>query len=112
MTFKLRRRPQVDDSFLPADIPARLRQIYASRGIKHADELNRSASSLLSPQGLKGLPQALELLTDALQQQRRIVIVGDFDCDGATSTALMMLALRAMGAQQVAYLVPNRFEYG
>lgn len=95
MTFKLRRRPQVDDSFLPADIPARLRQIYASRGITHVDELNRSASSLLAPQGLKDLPQALALLTDALQQQQRIIIVGDFDCDGATSTALMTLALRS-----------------
>ena len=112
MTFKLRRRPQVDDSFLPADMPARLRQIYASRGITHVDELNRSASSLLAPQGLKDLPQALALLTDALQQQQRIIIVGDFDCDGATSTALMTLALRAMGAHNVAYLVPNRFEYG
>lgn len=112
MTFKLRRRPQADDSFLPADMPARLRQIYASRGIKHADELNRSAGNLLAPQDLKGLPQALELLTEALHQQRRIVIVGDFDCDGATSSALMVLALRAMGAQHVAYLVPNRFEYG
>lgn len=112
MTFKLRRRPQADDSFLPADMPARLRQIYASRGIRHADELNRSAGNLLAPQDLKGLPRALELLTEALQQQRQIVIVGDFDCDGATSTALMVLALRAMGAQHVAYLVPNRFEYG
>ncbi len=112
MTFKLRRRPQADDSFLPADIPARLRQIYASRGIQHVDELNRSAGNLLAPQDLKGLPQALALLTGALHQQQRIVIVGDFDCDGATSTALMVLALRAMGAQHVAYLVPNRFEYG
>ena len=112
MTFKLCRRPLVDDSSLPAEMPARLRQIYASRGIRHKDELERSAGNLLAPQGLKGLPQALDLLTEALQQQRRIIIVGDFDCDGATSTALMMLALRAMGAQNVAYLVPNRFEYG
>ncbi len=82
MTFKLCRRPLVDDSSLPAEMPARLRQIYASRGIRHKDELERSAGNLLAPQGLKGLPQALDLLTEALQQQRRIIIVGDFDCDG------------------------------
>ena len=62
--------------------------------------------------GLKGLGAALPLLETALRQQQRILIVGDFDADGATSTALMVLALRAFGAHQVAFLVPNRFEYG
>jgi len=111
-TFKLQRRPQMDDSFLSADLHPRLRQIYTSRGITSVEQLNRSANGLLSPQGLKGLPDALALLTQALESQEKIIIVGDFDCDGATSTAVMVLALRAMGAGEVDYLVPNRFEYG
>lgn len=97
---------------LPETLPLRLRQIYASRGIQTAQELDHGTQGLLSPAGFKGLPIALSLLTDAIQQQKRILIVGDFDCDGATSTTLMVLALRQMGARQVDYLVPNRFEYG
>ncbi|WP_409420905.1 single-stranded-DNA-specific exonuclease RecJ [Pseudaeromonas sp. ZJS20] len=112
MTQLIRRRPLVDDSALPAELPPRLRQIYASRGVTAPAELNRQTSGLLPPAGLKGLSAALSLLETALRQQQRILIVGDFDADGATSTALMVLALRAFGAHQVAFLVPNRFEYG
>ncbi|GAA4498613.1 single-stranded-DNA-specific exonuclease RecJ [Pseudaeromonas paramecii] len=112
MTQLIRRRPLVDDSALPSELPPRLRQIYASRGVTLPAELNRQTSGLLSPSGLKGLDVALSLLETALRQQQRILIVGDFDADGATSTALMVLALRAFGARQVAFLVPNRFEYG
>ena len=112
MTQLIRRRPLVDDSALPGALPPRLRQIYASRGVSQPAELNRQTSGLLPPSGLKGLGAALSLLETALRQQQRILIVGDFDADGATSTALMMLALRAFGAHQVAFLVPNRFEYG
>lgn len=111
-TFKLQRRPMVDDAFLPESLHPKLRQIYASRGITSVEQLNRATTGLLSPNGLKGLPDALQLLTNALNQREKIIIVGDFDCDGATSTALMVLALRAMGAAEVDYLVPNRFEYG
>jgi len=112
MTQLIRRRPLVDDSALPAELMPRLRQIYASRGVTAPAELNRQTSGLLPPCGLKGLDAALSLLETALRQQQRILIVGDFDADGATSTALMVLALRAFGARQVAFLVPNRFEYG
>jgi single-stranded-DNA-specific exonuclease len=97
---------------LPADIPLRLRQIYAARGIQTPLELDHGTQGLLPPSGFKGLSTALALLTEAIQQQKRMLIVGDFDCDGATSTTLMVLALRQMGARQVNYLVPNRFEYG
>ena len=110
--FRLKRRPLVDAHNLPSELHPRLRQIYASRGVTHAEQLNRSAAGLLSPQGLKGLPEAMVLLTNALEAQQKIIIVGDFDCDGATSTTLMVLALRALGAGEVDHLVPNRFEYG
>jgi len=66
----------------------------------------------LRPESLKGLDEALDLLEAALREQQRVIILGDFDADGATSCALAITALMAMGLQQVDYLVPNRFEYG
>ncbi|MDW7564135.1 DHH family phosphoesterase, partial [Klebsiella pneumoniae] len=66
--------------------------------------------NLLAPE-LKGLDAAVALMDQAIDEQKKIVIVGDYDADGATSTALMMLVLRDMGAQ-VDYLVPDRFKYG
>jgi single-stranded-DNA-specific exonuclease len=112
MSLKILRRPQVDDSHLPAELSPRLRQIYASRGVNSPAELDKSTQALLPPMGLKGMTQALTLLETALRQQQRVLIVGDFDADGATSSALSVLALRAMGCRQVDFLVPNRFEYG
>ncbi|UOG17724.1 single-stranded-DNA-specific exonuclease RecJ [Acinetobacter sp. PK01] len=85
-------------------------QILARRGVQSEQELELKLKHLLAP-NLKGLPQAVKLLDQALDQQKKIVIVGDYDADGATSTALMVLALREMGAQ-VNYLVPDRFKYG
>jgi len=89
-----------------------LAKIYASRGIANTEELGRSLKELLPDQAMKGLEQAVERLLNALHQKEKILIVGDFDCDGATSTAVAVRALRALGAEQVDYLVPNRFEYG
>ncbi|TCB35243.1 single-stranded-DNA-specific exonuclease RecJ [Acinetobacter sp. ANC 4910] len=85
-------------------------QILARRGVQSQQELELKLKHLLAP-SLKGLPQAIELLDQAIDQHQKIVIVGDYDADGATSTALMVLALREMGAQ-VNYLVPDRFKYG
>ncbi len=112
MSLNILRRPRVDDSHLPAELPDRLRQIYASRGVGSASELDKSTQALLPPSGLKGMTAALVLLETAVRQQQRLLIVGDFDADGATSSALCVLALRAMGCRQVDFLVPNRFEYG
>lgn len=89
-----------------------LARIYASRGIHDLDGLGRNLNELLPDSGLAGIDGAVERLVSALQQQERIMIIGDFDCDGATSTAVAVLALRMMGAADVCYLVPNRFEYG
>ena len=95
------------DSIHPA-----LQRIYSARGIASSEELDLRLNCLIPAQKLKGLAAALELLYQALVDGRRILIVGDFDADGATSSALSVLALQAMGAKSVSYLVPNRFEYG
>lgn len=89
-----------------------LTRLYASRGISSAAQLERGAASLLPYSALKGIDSAVMLLIDALQQQQQLVIVGDFDADGATSTAVLITGLKALGFKRVEYLVPNRFEYG
>lgn len=89
-----------------------LARIYASRGITDQAELGRNLKELLPDSAMKGMDAAVTRLVDALEKQQKILIVGDFDCDGATSTAVAIEALRMMGAGEVEYLVPNRFEYG
>lgn len=88
-----------------------LARLYAARGVDSAEQLSLKLNRLIPAQQLKGLDCAVKLLDQAIDQQTRILIVGDFDADGATSTALMMLALGQMGAC-VSYLVPDRFKYG
>ncbi|MDF7681401.1 single-stranded-DNA-specific exonuclease RecJ [Enterobacteriaceae bacterium ESL0689] len=109
---KLRRREVMAEVSLPDSLPPLLRRLYASRGVKSAQELERSVKGMLSWTQLTGIEKALALLYDAFQQQWHIVIVGDFDADGATSTALSVLALQALGYKNVSYLVPNRFDDG
>ena len=94
------------------DLPPLLTRLYAARGVREAAELDRSLKALLPVSLFKGMEQAVRVLREALEQQQSILIVGDFDCDGATASAVAMLGLRAMGAARVDYLVPNRFEYG
>ena len=89
-----------------------LDRLYRSRHIKNSQELDRTLQSMLNPNQLYGIQQAVDLLVEAYQQQQKIVIVGDFDADGATSTALSVLALCMLGFTDVEYLVPNRFEQG
>ncbi|WP_442019504.1 single-stranded-DNA-specific exonuclease RecJ [Oceanisphaera sp. W20_SRM_FM3] len=108
--LNIRRRPNVDHQ-LPSDLPAIIQRLYASRGVVRPEQLNLGASTLLKPE-FKGMSEAVKVLVQGMSDQLRIVIVGDFDCDGATSSALMVHGLRAMGAQHVQYLVPNRFDYG
>ncbi|QZN96540.1 single-stranded-DNA-specific exonuclease RecJ [Symbiopectobacterium purcellii] len=108
----LRRRPLAEGSGLPATLSPLLRRLYAQRGVTEGQELDRSLRGLLDYRLLDGIDDAVALLQQALAEQRRIVVVGDFDADGATSTALAVLALRSMGGSQVTYLVPNRFEDG
>ncbi len=108
---ELRRRTTPADASLPDDLPPLLRRLYLHRGVKTAAELERGAKHLLPWQSLSGIDAAVKLLHQMLQSGQRILVVGDFDADGATSTALTVLALRSMGGN-VDYLVPNRFDDG
>ena len=101
-----------DGSHLPASLHPLLRRLYALRGVKAEQELERSVKGMLPWQQLDGIDTAVGILQQALADHRRIMVVGDFDADGATSTALTVLALRSMGGSAVDYLVPNRFEDG
>ena len=97
---------------LPGELSPLLRRLYASRGGKTPDDLERGLKGMLHWRSLTGVEKAVEMLHDAFEKELRIMVVGDFDADGATSTALSVLALRAMGCHNVEYLVPNRFEDG
>lgn len=89
-----------------------LRRVYASRNVKSNDELDKTLETLLPYQSLLGMEKAIGLLTEAVTKNQNILIVGDFDADGATSTAVAVRALRSFGAEHVNFLVPNRFAYG
>lgn len=89
-----------------------LNRVYANRNIQSEDDLDYSISKLLPFDKLKGISQAASLISGAIKNESTIVIVGDFDVDGATSTTVAVKALRSMGAAKVEFLVPNRFEFG
>ncbi|EAZ9878937.1 single-stranded-DNA-specific exonuclease RecJ [Salmonella enterica subsp. enterica serovar Typhimurium] len=109
---QLRRREADETAELPADLPPLLRRLYASRGVRSARELERSVKGMLPWQQLSGIDNAVEILYNAFREGTRIIVVGDFDADGATSTALSVLGMRALGCDNISYLVPNRFEDG
>jgi single-stranded-DNA-specific exonuclease len=106
------RRPFVPDTHLPSNLHPRIKQIYANRGITASAQLELSVGQLIPVEQLKGLEQGCQVLFDALTKEQKIVIVGDFDADGATSTALMMESLRLFGSKNHDFIVPNRFLYG
>ncbi len=113
MTKTIRRRAAGDQRLLSdSGLHPLLARIYAGRGIRSAADLTLDFARLLPPADLKNARAAAVRLADALASDERILVVGDFDADGATSTALLVSALREFGAHQVDYLVPNRFEYG
>ena len=106
------RRPQKNSQHLPEQLHPRLKQIYADRGVDDAAQLNRSAKALLHYDQLQGVEKAVSLLVQAIAHNKKIIVVGDFDADGATSTALSMMSLWMMGSTNHDYLVPNRFDFG
>jgi single-stranded-DNA-specific exonuclease len=92
-------------------VPALLARLYAARGIASHEELDTQFNALLPPTQLRGAETAARLLAEAIAAQQRLLIVADYDCDGATACAIGLRALRGFGAR-VDYLVPNRFDYG
>ncbi|WP_038346308.1 single-stranded-DNA-specific exonuclease RecJ [Acinetobacter sp. A47] len=108
--IQIQKRPLITRPEQFQGVPAFIAEILARRGVQSEQELELKLKHLLPP-ALKDLETAVELIDQAIDQQKRIVIVGDYDADGATSTALMVLVLKEMGAQ-VEYLVPDRFKYG
>lgn len=110
--MQISRRLKKDTQHLPDPLHPRLKQIYADRGIEDAAQLNRSAKALLHFNQLQGVEKAVSLLSEAIATNKKIIIVGDFDADGATSTALSMMSLSLMGSRNHDYLVPNRFDFG
>ena len=108
--IRIQQRPFLTSPELFQGLSPLLAQILARRGVQSELELELKLKHLLAPQ-MKGLEQAIQIVDEAIDTHQKIVIVGDYDADGATSTALMVLALREMGAD-VEYLVPDRFKYG
>lgn len=108
----IKRREVAIDVPALSHLPQVLQRVLAARGITEPSLLEHQLSSLLSFDTLMNVDKAAARLEEALRLDQRILIVGDFDADGATSTALAISALRAMGAKQVDFLVPNRFEFG
>ena len=109
---RITRRTANESPHFSPEVPSLLQRIYAHRGLYSDPDVDLALKNLLPANQLRGLEDALELLVQALEQRQKILIVGDFDADGATSSALSVLALRRLGAASVDYLVPNRFEYG
>lgn len=89
-----------------------LQKVYSNRGVENNAELEHGFDRLLPYQSLMDIDKAIHHLAEALAQQKHILIVGDFDADGATSTAVAIRALRSFGAKKVNFLVPNRFSFG
>ena len=102
----------VPDISPPLHASAVAHRVLAARGLTDVSELDFSLAHLPTPDTLPGIDKAVTRLRRALACQERITVVGDYDCDGATSTAVAVLGLAMMGFEQVDYLVPNRFEYG
>lgn len=109
--MRIRRRPQPSQSPWPGVHPV-LQRVYAARGVADAAEVQHRLAAMLSPALLGGLDRAVALLADAIARQRRICVIGDFDADGATGTAVAVRGLRLLGARHVGFRVPHRMRHG
>ena len=112
MSRLVKRRVANSTLNLPDSMHPLLRRVYSQRKIKHVEELELGLENLIPPERFKGIDAAIELLIDALRHQQRVLIVADFDADGATSCVVALTALRQFGYQHTDYIVPNRFDYG
>ncbi|KAA2286042.1 single-stranded-DNA-specific exonuclease RecJ [Arenimonas fontis] len=110
--LRLRRRPVPASGPWPASVPPALRRVCAARGVLGPEDAELRLARLAPPEGLSGMASAVELLRAAIAEDRHIVVVGDFDCDGATGTAVAVRGLRMLGARRVSYRVPHRLMHG
>jgi len=108
--------PRIEWALTQSGLPPLMAKLYAARGVQSRDELDDSLAKLLAPSGLLGIDTAAKILADIITTQdatqKRICIVADYDCDGATACAVAVRGLRLLGAKQVDYLVPNRAQDG
>lgn len=113
MATRVKRRTPIRQKALEqSDLPPILQRVYANRGVSDPTELEMSIQHIIPPEQLLGIDQAAALLFQKISEQETIIIVGDYDADGATSTAVAMRGLQGVGASDVHYFVPNRFEFG
>lgn len=109
----IKRRPLLGQpSGWPAYVPAVMQSIYAARGVLDPSGVEQRLARLHSPSGLGGIEKAAQLLGDAIVANKRIMIAGDYDCDGATGSATAIRGLKLLGATNVDFIVPNRFKHG
>ncbi len=107
-----RRAALIEQPLAQSELPDLLQRVYANRGVTDPADLELTIQNILPPSSLSGTLEAAKLLFTAIKEVKSIVIVGDYDADGATSTAVAMRGLKLLGAQHINYLVPNRFEFG
>ena len=112
MSRLVKRRAANTKLNLPDSMHPLLKRVYSQRNINDVEELELGLEKLIPPEQFKGINEAVQLLIDALQRQQRVLIVADFDADGATSCVVALKALRQFGFQHTDYIVPNRFDYG
>ena len=108
----VRRDTDISAELDASDLHPLLKKIYANRGVTSLNQVDYSLAGLLDFALLKDIDVAAEIVSAAVIENKRIVVVGDFDADGATSCAVMIRSLRAFGLNDVEYLVPNRFDFG
>jgi len=109
---KIQRRTSVPAEDFAPEMHSVLRRVYAGRGVRSASELGLGLDQLLPVSTLDGIDSAVELLLRHFERRSRVLVIGDFDTDGATSSALVVRSLRRLGFVDAGYLVPNRFRFG
>lgn len=110
--MQIQRRHAVIPTPIDSQLPSILDRLYRNRGVTDVAQIQTQIKKLRHYNELKGIEVASNLICEAIKQSKAICIIGDFDADGATSTAICMLALKAFGHTNVDYLVPNRFDFG
>ena len=106
------RRPSNENLSFKESVHPLIQKIFKRRSISDVNEIELGLNNLLTPEKFKGIDDAVSLLVDALKKQERVLIVADFDADGATSCVVAINCMKKFGLRQIDYVVPNRFEYG